>query len=354
METNIIAKILLAPFSLLYGIGVSLRNLLYTTGLLKSNSFSIPVINVGNLSVGGSGKTPHVEYLLSFLKPYIHLATLSRGYKRKTKGFLFVSTNANAEQVGDEPLMFKRKNPDITVAVSESRTIGIPMILQYRPETQVVIMDDAFQHLSVKPGLNILVTEFSKPFFKDFLLPMGRLREWRSAAERADIIIVSKCPDQLDQSQQEQFIEALSPVNYQKVFFSKYEYANPYYIYNPSQRIQLDESISIVLLCAIANTDYLLEYLEPRVDQYKLLQFEDHHDFSERDIAQVKKYYDTFESSKKIIVTTEKDAMRLDMHRKYILENKLPIFVLPVQVRLLGEEEDFQNLIRQYLLNFKV
>lgn len=328
--------------------------MLYTTGLLKSNSFSIPVINVGNLSVGGSGKTPHVEYLLSFLKAYIQVATLSRGYKRKTKGFLFVGTNASAQQVGDEPLMFKRKNPDITVAVSESRTIGIPMILQYRPETQAVIMDDAFQHLSVKPGLNILVTEFSKPFFKDFLLPMGRLREWRAASERADIIMVSKCPDQISDEEKTAFIKAMSPEKYQKIYFSKYEYGHPYYIYNPGQRIQLDESISIVLLCAIANTDYLLEYLEPRVDQYKLLQFEDHHDFSERDISQVKKYYDTFDSTKKIIVTTEKDAMRLDIHRRYILENKLPIFVLPVRVKLLGEELEFQDLIKQFLLNFKV
>jgi tetraacyldisaccharide 4'-kinase len=312
------------------------------------------VINVGNLSVGGSGKTPHVEYLISFLKAYVQVATLSRGYKRKTKGFLFVSTNANAQQVGDEPLMFKRKHPDITVTVSESRTIGIPMILQYRPETQAVIMDDAFQHLSVKPGLNILVTEYSKPFFRDFLLPMGRLREWRSASDRADIIIVSKCPGQLSTEEKESFVKKLAPENYQKVYFSKYEYANPYYLYNPGQRVQLEESISIVLLCAIANTDYLLEYLEPRVDQYKLLQFEDHHDFSERDIAQVKKYYDTFESSKKIIVTTEKDAMRLDIHRKYIIENRLPIFVLPVRVKILGEEDEFQHLIKQYLLNFKV
>lgn len=354
METNIVAKILLAPFSFLYGIGVSLRNLLYTTGLLKSNSFSIPVFNVGNLSVGGSGKTPHVEYLISFLKAYMHIATLSRGYKRKTKGFIFVSTKANAEQVGDEPLMFKRKNPDITVAVSESRTIGIPMILQYRPETQAIIMDDAFQHLSVKPGLNILVTEYSRPYFKDFLLPMGRLREWRSASERADIIVVSKCPENLAAPDMETFINAMSPAPYQKIFFSKYVYGQAYYIYNSSRRIQLDENLSIVLLCAIANTDYLLDYLEPKVDAYKLLQFEDHHDFSERDIAQVKKYYDTFESSGKIIITTEKDAMRLDMHRNYIIENKLPIFVLPVRVQLLEEEAEFQTLIKQYLLNFKV
>lgn len=354
MNNNIVAKIFLAPFALLYGIGIGLRNMFYSTGLLKANVFNLPVINVGNLSVGGSGKTPHVEYLIRLLKPYLSVSTLSRGYKRKTKGFLLVEPRNNAAQVGDEPLMFKRKNPDIIVAVSESRTIGIPMIVQKFPDTQVVLLDDAFQHRSVKPGLNILITEYSNPFFKDFLLPVGRLREGKSAAERADVVIISKSPDTLDESQMEDFFKIWTPYDHQKVYFSNYKYTNPYFLYNGTQRIQLKEDLSIVLLCAIANTDYLLDYIEPKVKDYKLFQFEDHHEFTDRDIGQLKIYYESIDSKKKLIITTEKDAMRLDLHRNYILEHKLPIFVLPIEVNFIDKEDEFQSLIKQYLLNFKV
>lgn len=354
MNNNIVAKIFLAPFALLYGIGVGLRNIFYSTGLLKANVFSLPVINVGNLSVGGSGKTPHVEYLIRLLKPYLNVSTLSRGYKRKTKGFLLVNPRNNAAQVGDEPLMFKRKNPDVVVAVSESRTIGIPMIVQKYPDTQVVLLDDAFQHRSVKPGLNILITEFGNPFFNDYLLPVGRLREGKSAAERADVVIVSKSPDSVTESEMNDFFKKWTPYEHQKVYFSYYNYANPYFLYNGTQRIQLKEDLSIVLLCAIANTDYLLDYLEPRVKDYKLFQFEDHHEFTDRDIGQLKSYFETLKSDKKVIITTEKDAMRLDLHRNYILEHKLPIFVLPIEVKFIEKEDEFQSLIKQYLLNFKV
>jgi tetraacyldisaccharide 4'-kinase len=203
MIQNVLFKILMAPFSLLYGIGVSLRNTFYKTGVLKSISFNLPIISVGNLSVGGAGKTPHIEYLIRLLKDYLNVATVSRGYKRKTKGFLFVKPKMNAEQVGDEPLQFKRKFQDVAVTVSESRTFAIPEILGEHPDTQVVLLDDAFQHRSIKPGLNILLTEFSKPFTKDFLLPSGRLREWRSAYQRADVVVVSKCPREVTQEEKE-------------------------------------------------------------------------------------------------------------------------------------------------------
>ena len=354
MNNNLIARIFLAPFAILYGIGVSFRNLLYSMGLLRSNSFNLPVINVGNLSVGGSGKTPHVEYLIRLLKPYLDISTLSRGYKRQSKGFLFVDVRDNVSQVGDEPLMFKRKNPDIVVAVSESRTIGIPLIVQKFPSMQAVLLDDAFQHRSVNPGLNILVTEYDTPFFRDYLLPVGRLREWRTASERADILIVSKCPENIDALMLNGFREACPILPHQKIFFTRYSYGNPYYLYNNRQRIELSDDLNIVLLCAIANTEYLLDYLDPRVQSFKLFQFEDHHQFTERDIGQLKTYYETYESNKKIIITTEKDAMRLDMHRNYILEHKLPIFVLPIEVTFIDEEQEFQRLIKDFLLNFKV
>ena len=190
-------RVLLAPLTVLYGLGVSLRSLFYTSGVLKHTTFSLPIISVGNLSVGGAGKTPHVEYLVQLLKDYVHVATLSRGYKRKTKGFLLVHPHQSATQVGDEPLQYKRKYPDVTVAVGENRSLAIPEMLQHAPQTQVILLDDAFQHIAIRPSLNILLTEHGQLFTDDFLLPSGRLREWRSAYERADTIIVSKCPPDL-------------------------------------------------------------------------------------------------------------------------------------------------------------
>ena len=201
MIQNLLVKILLSPFSLLFGLGVSFRDFLYRKELLKGIEFNIPVISVGNLSIGGAGKTPHIEYLIRLLKDYVNIATLSRGYKRKTKGFMVVHPRNTAEQVGDEPLQFKRKFPDIEVAVAEDRSFAIPELLKWNAELQIVLLDDAFQHRSIKPGLNILLTQFNLPFTRDFLLPSGRLREWRSAYERADIIVVSKCP--IDVSEEE-------------------------------------------------------------------------------------------------------------------------------------------------------
>ncbi len=177
MLQSTLVKILLAPFSLLYGVGVSLRNYFYRQGILKAVDFDLPVISVGNLSVGGAGKSPHIEYLIRLLKDYINVATLSRGYKRKSKGFLIVQPQQSVEQAGDEPLQFRRKFHDILVAVAESRTFAIPQILMKEPHTQVILLDDAFQHRSITPGLNILVTEYSHPFTRDYLLPSGRLRE---------------------------------------------------------------------------------------------------------------------------------------------------------------------------------
>ena len=197
MVRDFILKVLLSPFAILFGIGVAFKNILYRVGLLKGLRFSIPVINLGNLTVGGAGKTPHTEYLIRLLKEYITVSTLSRGYGRSTKGYLHVHAGNTADQVGDEPLQYKRKFPDITVAVCESRSLGIPKLIQHNPNVQSILLDDAYQHRSVEPALNILLTEHDHRFTHDFLLPVGRLREWRSAYKRADRIIVTKCPHDL-------------------------------------------------------------------------------------------------------------------------------------------------------------
>lgn len=334
---------------------ISVRNFLYQISFLKSNSFSIPIIGVGNLSMGGTGKTPHIEYLLSLLREYLKIATLSRGYNRKTRGFKMVGLADTAESVGDEPLQFKLKYQDVHVAVAESRSIGIPKLLIHDPNIQLVLLDDSFQHLSVKPGLNILLTDYGRLFTKDYLLPSGNLREWRSAYKRADMIIVSKCPDDMNGEDRERITQEINPLPHQRLYFSKYEYGTPYYIFNPNSRLRLSDEIDIILVSAIANTDYLNSYIEPRVKSLRNVEFEDHHMFSNHDVSRIKLIFEHLNSDKKAILTTEKDATRLLRHRKYLIENRIPVFILPVRVSFLDEDrEKFNTSIKDFLLNFKV
>lgn len=355
MIQNYLVKILLAPFSLLYGMIMSLRDFFYRKGLLKSVEFNLPVISVGNLSVGGAGKTPHIEYLILLLRDYINIATLSRGYKRKSRGYIEVKQKMTAEQVGDEPLQFKRKFPDVMVTVSESRSFGIPQIVSDQPDTQLVLLDDAFQHRSVKPGLNVLLTEYSHPFTRDFLLPSGRLREWRSAYERADIIIVSKCPQTMEEAARQAFIEEIKPFPHQQLFFSYYRYHKPYYIFDGRYRANLQEDWDVLLISAIARTEYLTDYLTGKVGTVRALEFEDHHYFTKSDMADLKRSFSELKSDKKIIITTEKDAMRMELHRKFLFEERLPIFVLPVQVQFHFDEGPvFNEAVKNFLLKFKV
>jgi tetraacyldisaccharide 4'-kinase len=354
MIQRLLFQILLSPLSLLYGLGVSIRNWLYSQGLLKGVEFSVPIISVGNLSVGGAGKTPHIEYLIRLLKDYLDVATLSRGYGRKTKGYLQVHNQMSAEQVGDEPLQFKRKFPDIFAAVCESRTFAVPKMLMEQPGIQTILLDDAFQHRSVKPGLNILLTEFSNPFTRDFLLPSGRLREWRSAYRRADIIIVSKCPAEMSPESREQLLKEIKPLPHQVVYFSYYRYGSPYYVLNPNYKIALNPEMEALLISAIANTDYLLGYLQEKTKAVQAMEYEDHHFFSKYDVGQLKASFERMEAAQKIILTTEKDAVRLELHRDFLLEHRLPIFALPVEVAFhFGQGGEFDEAIRQFLLNFK-
>jgi len=321
MFRNKLIKILLSPLSLLYGIGVSVIDFFYKKGLLKGIAFDLPIISVGNLSVGGAGKTPHIEYLIQLLRPYLNVATLSRGYKRKTKGYLKVEVQNNAERVGDEPLQFKRKFPDVHVAVAENRTFAVPKILSESPDTQVILLDDAFQHRAINPGLNILLTEYNFPFTDDYLLPSGRLREWRSAYKRADFVVVSKCPPTISEEEKAYFIKKIKPFPHQKIFFSHYKYYE--------------------------------DYLESQVNSVKTLEYEDHRYFSKFDVSFLKTTFDKMESKKKVILTTEKDAMRLQLHHPFLQENKLPIFALPVKVEFhFDEGEKFDAEVKQFLLNF--
>lgn len=348
-----IAKLLLAPVSLLYGLGVSFRNWTYRRGIRKSIDFSVPVISVGNLTVGGAGKTPHIEYLVRGLQEYIDIATLSRGYRRKTRGFLEVHPAMNAEQVGDEPLQFARKFPEVMVAVAEERAYAIPEIMARRPDTQLVLLDDAFQHRAVRPGLNILLTEFDHPFTRDYLLPSGRLREWRAGYERADIIIVSKCPPQLDRAAAAALREELDPLPHQQVFFTYYDYAAPYYLLDHRYRLKMEAGVSLLLISAIAGTDYLVDYLRQHSPHVQSLEYADHHYFDRRDLSNLRLRFHEMPGKHKAIITTEKDATRLELHKTYIAEEQLPVFVLPLAVRFhFGEGPAFDQLVRDYLLSF--
>ncbi|MEM7103503.1 MAG: tetraacyldisaccharide 4'-kinase [Bacteroidota bacterium] len=348
-------RLLMSPFSVLYGVGISLRDLFYQAGLLRSAKFDIPTISIGNLSVGGAGKTPHVEYLVQYLDDYLEVGTLSRGYKRKTKGFIIVEPTANALQAGDEPVQYKQKFPNIMVAVAEERTFAIPQMLMTNPELQVILLDDAFQHRAITPGLNILLTDHQNLFTRDWLMPSGRLREWRSAYHRADIIIVSKCPKHLTEKEKQDLVLEIRPMTRQKMFFSCYNYLPPYSLFNEQLKVNLESDMEVVLISAIANTEYLLDYLRETVERISILEYPDHHLFGEYDLTRLKNTFASIEAPKKIILTTEKDATRLTLHRKFLFENRLPVFVLPVEVGFLfDEEEAFLSEIRNFLMNFRI
>ncbi|MBX2817470.1 MAG: tetraacyldisaccharide 4'-kinase [Saprospiraceae bacterium] len=353
MIQKILFKILVSPFALLYGFGVSVHNGLYKWGLLKGVRFAVPVIGVGNLTVGGAGKSPHVEYLVRWLQEYLTIGILSRGYRRKTKGYRIVHTNSNVQEVGDEPLQFKRKFPQVGVYVCESRVIGIPNILRSEPETQLILLDDSFQHRAVQPQVNLLLTEYSDLFIHDHLLPVGRLREWRAGYKRADAIVVTKCPLDLDEEKRAQLIASIKPLKHQRVFFSSYQYGHLRHLLYPSIRLTLHAELSVIVISGIARVETLIEYVRDQVHYVKSIEYADHHQFTNYEVAQLKASFDQLDGEQKIIVTTQKDAVRLEKHRLYLQEQQLPIFVLPVFVTFNRDEENFQTYIRDSLLDFK-
>ena len=355
MSEDIVIRILLLPLALLYGLGVGLRNLLYRIGVLRSVRFDLPVISVGNLSIGGAGKSPHIEYMLRWLDQYVNVAVLSRGYGRSTMGYRPVSTIDTAAEAGDEPLQFKRKFPDIPISVSESRALGIPELVKRNPDIQCVLLDDAFQHLAVTPGLNILLTEFSRPFTRDWLLPSGRLREGRFEYRRADLIIVTKCPPELTARQRQDMLREIDPFPRQRIFFSRYRYGLAYDLLRPDVRRPLDLQTDVLLVSAIANTDYLLQHLGKTVNSVQALEYSDHHIFDEDDLNTVLRRFNTMPGSRKIILTTEKDATRLELHQGFLWKHDLPVWVLPVEVEFCDNDEpEFQAEVKRFLLDFKV
>ncbi len=331
-----IVRFLLFPFALLYGAIVWLRNRMYDSGFFSSVGFSVPVICIGNLSTGGTGKTPHVEYLIRLLQYRFRVATMSRGYKRHTQGFLMANEDTNALRIGDEPMQYHLKFPEVVVSVAEERMTGIPSLLQRRPDVDIVILDDAYQHRSVKAGLNILITDHAQPYFNDHVLPFGNLRESRKAAKRADIIIVSKCPENLSKADAESIKQKIAPLPHQQVFFTGLRYSTPYN-FATGQPISITGK-SAVLVCGIARPEPLLSFLEQHTSAVHTLTYKDHHYFVTSDLDEMKAAYDNWNTADKIIVTTEKDATRLRLHHEKLATWGITIVVLPIEVYVLFEQ----------------
>jgi tetraacyldisaccharide 4'-kinase len=350
----VLLKILLSPFSLLYGVLVWIRLQLYKLGFLKSVRFDLPVISVGNLTVGGTGKSPHIEYLMALLQPYLVLGTLSRGYKRRTSGFKVVQLDHTTYDVGDEPLQFKHNFPESLVAVSENRVHGIPQMIMQRPDLQCVLLDDAFQHVALTPALNILLTDYSDPFYDDYLLPSGRLREWRVGYKRADFVVVTKCPEVLSTAEMAAITAKIKPQVGQKVFFSHFEYQTPYHLFQQSTTT-LSADMHVILVSGIAKNEYLLKYLRSKVKHVLELEYPDHYQFDEKDIDAISRNWQESDQQRTVILTTQKDAMRLQQFESKIQQENLPFYVLPIKVAFpANQTNDFDNSIKQFLLDFKV
>ena len=341
----------LLPLSWVYGLAVRFRNLLFEMGVLKSHSFAVPVISVGNITVGGTGKTPHVEYLLRLLSHNCKVAVLSRGYKRRSKGFVLADETATAKTIGDEPYQIKRKFPKAIVAVDKKRVHGINMLLKHDAEIDAILLDDAFQHRYVKPDVNILLVDYHRLVIYDKLLPAGRLREPLKGKDRADIVIITKCPKGLKPMEYQVLTKAMELYPYQKLYFTTFEYGDLCGVFN-GKSYTLD-SISrnehVMLLTGIASPRQMMEDISPLTAHLTPFTFPDHHAFSQKDI---KRFNETFAAmnSPKRIITTEKDAARLTSTEGLSEEVKQNIYALPVQVRfMLDQQTTFNENILGYV-----
>jgi len=345
-------RILLFPLSLLYWLVIWIRNRLFDKNVFKSTSFNLPIICVGNIAAGGTGKSPMVEYLVKNLRDNYKVATLSRGYKRKTAGYALATESSNALEIGDEPMQFHIKFPDVAVAVGEERMVAIPQLLHDRPDTAVIILDDAYQHRTVKAGLNILLTEYSNLYTEDWYLPTGDLRDERSSAKRADIIVVTKCPSTLSNDEKEAVRAEIAPLPHQQMFFSTIRYGTVFHI-SSKKPFYINEHVEVLLVTGIANPKPLKKLLDEYSKTYYELNYSDHYIFTIDDLKDIKKRFNGIQASQKIIITTEKDAVRLVKFEQELQE--MPLYVIPIEMMLLfNEGTRFNHLITSFIRDFKL
>ncbi|PTN08358.1 tetraacyldisaccharide 4'-kinase [Mangrovibacterium marinum] len=345
-------KILLYPLSLIYGLIVYIRNMLYDTKIFKSTEFEIPVISIGNITVGGTGKTPHTEYLVELLKKHVKVATLSRGYKRKSKGFVAVQETSDVQNVGDEPLQIKRKYPEVTVAVDENRVHGIQQLMKDE-NPDVILLDDAFQHRKVTAGINILLIDYNRPIEEDHLLPMGRLRERAHHRRRANIIIYTKCPDEITPITRRIIMKNVNLRPYQSLYFTTMVYgeAEPVFPELATERPEMDgNQTRTVMLSGIANPSQFRKYLAAHSNLLDEIVFSDHHNFTKRDYKQIEDIFAKYQAENSYLLTTEKDAVRLRFSSELSDELKAKLFYIPVKIHFLDSEgKSFNKKIVGYV-----
>ena len=333
------------------------RNLLYTKGLFKVHSFDVHTIGVGNLSMGGDGKSPMVEYLVSLCKENrLKPAVLSRGYRRETRGFVYAQPHHNSSTLGDEPYLFYSKY-DISVAVDENRVRGMSKIVKMPGfDSEVIVLDDVYQHRSVNPGLLILVSDFQRPFYSDRVLPSGRLREFPEAANRADIIVFTKTPERITAMEMKSMIKDFKLLAHQKVFFCYTKYGELFHASNPKQTINTLKELchlKVILFSGIANPEPMITYLSEYAVSVHPITYPDHHPYTLQDLEQIQKYFEAFTTQQKIIVTTEKDLMRLKNPAIWSRVSKMAIYVLPIYFSFKEKQAEFDDLIINYVRRTK-
>lgn len=343
-------KRLLLPISLLYSFVLFLRHKLYDWKILKSKSYNIPNICVGNLNLGGTGKTPHIEYLIRLLSDKYDTAVLSRGYGRKTQGYLLANDTHTHNDIGDEPLQYFTKFNNIKVAVDESRCEGMDRLLQENKPPQVVLLDDAYQHRKIKPGLNIILTDYYSLYSDDHLVPAGNLRDIKKAAQRAEIIVVTKSPNVITPYYRRDVENKLKPLPNQKVFYSYIEYLDFQPLSKISHEMDIKEAKTVLLLCGIANTYSLEDHIKRKYNTISKIKFNDHHNFTEKDVDMIIEKYNNTIGKNKVIVTTEKDAMRL-INTSFINKfDDIPVFTIPIKIKFHKEEgTSFDDEILKYI-----
>jgi len=347
----VFVKIILFPVSCLYGFLVGIRNKLFDWKILPSKSFNIPVISIGNLSAGGTGKTPHTEYLAALLKDKYKIAILSRGYRRKTRGFIMVTPEHSQLDIGDEPMQFMKKFPDMVIAVDEDRKRGITKILAAKPETEVILLDDAFQHRYVKPGKSIILTDYHHLFVNDYLIPTGMLRERIKGVRRADMIIVTKTPKVFSPITRRNLVSELSPGRHQQLFYSYVAYESPIPLKLCSNQNPAAVKYNyIIMVAGVANSYPLQEYLRGICNELIVMDFQDHHQYTQPDLEKILSEYQSIISKDKVIFTTEKDATRLDNAEFSSYLDVLPIYYIPITVKFHDLDElKFDKLILDYV-----
>ncbi|WP_206366840.1 tetraacyldisaccharide 4'-kinase [Sphingobacterium sp. SGL-16] len=337
-----ILRWILLPFSLIYHVIIWVRNLLYDFQIFKSKSFDIPTIVIGNLAIGGTGKSPMTEYLIRLLKDEYKIATLSRGYGRKTKGFRLVELSSQAIEVGDEPLQFKKKFPEITVAVNEDRCAGIEKLQEYH---DVIILDDAFQHRKLKPGYSILLFDFQSLYQPIILLPTGNFRDIFSSTKRADLIIITKCPEIISENKKAHIEHLIRKHNTAPIFYTRIGYDKPLNILGKTYAEELTDKY-IVLCCGIANPTPLVDYLETKGNKVQLVQFPDHHNYTAGDYEKIKAIFNQIEFPNKLIITTEKDLQRID--KESFID--YPLLYIPIHLQTADKQQlTFDHFIKNYI-----